>query len=64
MAVLTLKRKLEILSDAAKYDASCASSGTSKRDSSGTKGIGSTEGMGIATPMRRTGAASACSRSC
>lgn len=43
---LTLQRKLAILADAAKYDASCASSGTVKRDS--TKGgIGSTEGSGI-----------------
>ena len=47
MAQLDLRRKLSILADAAKYDASCASSGTSKRDSSGGKGIGSTEGMGI-----------------
>ncbi len=48
MAPLTLKRKLEILSDAAKYDASCASSGTVKRDSVGGKGMGSTDGgMGI-----------------
>ncbi|WP_373284711.1 putative DNA modification/repair radical SAM protein [Tsuneonella deserti] len=39
--------KLGILADAAKYDASCASSGTTKRNSSGGKGIGSTEGMGI-----------------
>ncbi len=39
--------RLKILADAAKYDASCASSGTSKRDSRGGKGIGSTEGMGI-----------------
>jgi putative DNA modification/repair radical SAM protein len=47
MAQLDLKRKLAVLADAAKYDASCASSGTSKRDSLGGKGIGSTEGMGI-----------------
>src|SRR3954467_298756 len=48
MATLTLKRKLAILSDAAKYDASCASSGSVKRDSRGGKGIGSTDqGMGI-----------------
>lgn len=48
MATLTLKRKLAILSDAAKYDASCASSGSSKRDSMGGKGMGSTDGgMGI-----------------
>ena len=47
MAVLDLKRKLAILSDAAKYDASCASSGSGRRDSVGGKGVGSTEGMGI-----------------
>ncbi|RZJ43506.1 MAG: putative DNA modification/repair radical SAM protein [Brevundimonas sp.] len=47
MAQLDLRKKLSILADAAKYDASCASSGTSKRDSTGGKGIGSTEGMGI-----------------
>ncbi|MCD9047264.1 putative DNA modification/repair radical SAM protein [Luteimonas sp. MHLX1A] len=39
--------KLAILADAAKYDASCASSGASKRHSLGTGGIGSTEGTGI-----------------
>src|ERR1700712_4682430 len=48
MAVLDLKRKLAILSDAAKYDASCASSGPSKRDSRDGKGVGSSgPGMGI-----------------
>jgi putative DNA modification/repair radical SAM protein len=47
MAQLDTRRKLAILADAAKYDASCASSGTVKRDSRGGKGIGSTEGMGI-----------------
>jgi putative DNA modification/repair radical SAM protein len=48
VVTLTLKRKLEILSDAAKYDASCASSGSVKRDSLGGKGVGSTDGgMGI-----------------
>ncbi|GHA28253.1 radical SAM protein [Devosia pacifica] len=47
MAQLTLKRKLAILSDAAKYDASCASSGTEKRSSLKSGGIGSTEGSGI-----------------
>ena len=47
MAQLNLREKLEILADAAKYDASCASSGTAKRKSAGGKGIGSTEGMGI-----------------
>jgi putative DNA modification/repair radical SAM protein len=44
---LTLERKLAILSDAAKYDASCASSGTVKRSSKETGSIGSTEGAGI-----------------
>lgn len=47
MTVLDLRRKLAVLADAAKYDASCASSGTSKRDSTGGKGVGSTEGTGI-----------------
>src|SRR6187455_333345 len=44
---MQLDRKLAILADAAKYDASCASSGTTKRNSLGGKGIGSTEGSGI-----------------
>ncbi|MBR0817145.1 putative DNA modification/repair radical SAM protein [Bradyrhizobium liaoningense] len=45
---MDVQRKLEILADAAKYDASCASSGTEKRDSSDGKGMGSTApGMGI-----------------
>src|SRR5688500_10030131 len=47
MAQLGTREKLAILADAAKYDASCASSGSVKRDSLGGKGIGSTEGMGI-----------------
>src|SRR3982750_669726 len=45
---MDLLKKLEILADAAKYDASCASSGTAKRTSLGQQdGLGSTEGMGI-----------------
>ena len=45
---MDLLKKLEILADAAKYDASCASSGTESRNSLGEKqGVGSTEGMGI-----------------
>ena len=45
---MDLQRKLEILADAAKYDASCASSGTETRDSRDGKGMGSTDaGMGI-----------------
>jgi hypothetical protein len=45
---MDLRHKLEILADAAKYDASCASSGTETRDSRDKKGMGSTDaGMGI-----------------
>ncbi|MEP6942256.1 MAG: putative DNA modification/repair radical SAM protein [Betaproteobacteria bacterium] len=44
---MDLARKLSILADAAKYDASCASSGAGGRSSSGSAGIGSTTGMGI-----------------
>ena len=47
MSNQTLQHKLAVLADAAKYDASCASSGTSKRNSLGGRGIGSTEGSGI-----------------
>jgi putative DNA modification/repair radical SAM protein len=43
---MELRQKLEILADAAKYDASCASSGTTQRESR-DGGLGSTEGMGI-----------------
>lgn len=39
--------KLGILADAAKYDASCASSGARKRDSLGGTGVGSAGGAGI-----------------
>jgi putative DNA modification/repair radical SAM protein len=45
---MDMQEKLVILADAAKYDASCASSGTETRDSRDGKGMGSTEaGMGI-----------------
>lgn len=44
---MNLERKLEILADAAKYDASCASSGAAKKDSRGSAGVGSTGGAGI-----------------
>ena len=45
---MQLLDKLSVLADAAKYDASCASSGAGKRDSLGKGGgIGSTGGMGI-----------------
>ena len=42
-----LNDKLAILADAAKYDASCASSGGTARDSLGGRGIGSNDGLGI-----------------
>jgi putative DNA modification/repair radical SAM protein len=44
---MELARKLAILADAAKYDASCASSGAPKRQSSAAGGLGSTTGSGI-----------------
>jgi putative DNA modification/repair radical SAM protein len=43
---MDIAQKLSILADAAKYDASCASSGTSKRNSR-EGGLGSTTGAGI-----------------
>ena len=46
-SLLPVQRKLAVLADAAKYDASCSSSGTAKRNSVGGKGIGSTESAGI-----------------
>lgn len=48
MVSLDLRRKLSVLADAAKYDASCASSGGPKRDSRGGRGVGATDGgMGV-----------------
>ncbi|UWQ64803.1 putative DNA modification/repair radical SAM protein (plasmid) [Leisingera caerulea] len=47
MSKMSVQDKLAILSDAAKYDASCASSGSSKRDSRDGKGLGSNTGAGI-----------------
>ncbi|NAZ36288.1 putative DNA modification/repair radical SAM protein [Rubellimicrobium sp. CFH 75288] len=44
---MSLQDKLAILSDAARYDASCASSGGQRRDSRDGKGLGSTTGAGI-----------------
>ena len=44
---MNLESKLAILADAAKYDASCASSGAVKKNSRDGKGVGSTEGAGI-----------------
>lgn len=47
MTKLTRMEKLSILADAAKYDASCASSGAPQRDSRASGGIGSTTPVGI-----------------
>ncbi len=47
MVKRTLSEKLAILADAAKYDASCASSGGEKRSSKDGKGLGSSGGSGI-----------------
>jgi putative DNA modification/repair radical SAM protein len=44
---VNLNDKLAVLADAAKYDASCASSGGARRNSLDGTGIGSNEGMGI-----------------
>ncbi|RAS38947.1 putative DNA modification/repair radical SAM protein [Paraburkholderia bryophila] len=44
---MELLKKLEILADAAKYDASCASSGAPKRGSRGVDGVGASTGAGI-----------------
>jgi putative DNA modification/repair radical SAM protein len=44
---VNLNAKLAILADAAKYDASCASSGGARRDSTQGRGLGSNEGAGI-----------------
>ena len=47
MSAKPILEKLAVLADAAKYDASCASSGSTKRDSRDGKGLGSTTGSGI-----------------
>ena len=44
---MELDKKLAILADAAKYDASCASSGAVRGNSADGKGVGSTGGAGI-----------------
>src|ERR1700743_1933922 len=43
--MMTVQQKLSILADAAKYDASCASSGSKRAGTS--KGIGHSDGNGI-----------------
>lgn len=44
---MDIRQKLAILADAAKYDASCASSGGHKRNARGSGGLGSVTGNGI-----------------
>lgn len=44
---MDLQRKLEILADAAKYDASCASGGVARKRAAQRGGMGSVEGPGI-----------------
>lgn len=44
---MDIQAKLAVLADAAKYDASPASSGARRRASSNGRGVGSTTGMGI-----------------
>jgi len=46
ICAVDLRRKLQVLADAAKYDASCASSGSKTSRTKGS-GLGSTNGMGI-----------------
>ena len=44
---MDLAKKLAVLADAAKYDASCASSGSRRKPDKSPGGLGSVEGMGI-----------------
>ncbi|MBM7335019.1 putative DNA modification/repair radical SAM protein [Alloalcanivorax marinus] len=44
---MDVTRKLAVLADAAKYDASCASSGAPRRGSRGKAGLGNSNGTGI-----------------
>ncbi len=44
---MDLSKKIAILADAAKYDASCASSGAPRRSSTAAGGLGSTTAVGI-----------------
>ncbi|MEZ6090512.1 MAG: putative DNA modification/repair radical SAM protein [Pirellulaceae bacterium] len=45
--MMDLNNKLRILADAAKYDASCASSGVRRKGATEGKGIGNSSGIGI-----------------
>jgi tetratricopeptide (TPR) repeat protein len=63
-AAVQAAAKLAILADAAKYDASCASSGTPSATAAAARASARPRAWASATLMRRTAAASRCSRSC
>ncbi|MBQ2296892.1 MAG: putative DNA modification/repair radical SAM protein, partial [Ruminiclostridium sp.] len=44
---MTIAEKLQILTDAAKYDVACTSSGVDRADAKSTGGIGSSVACGI-----------------
>ena len=52
---MDIDEKLSILADAAKYDASCASSGGKTRDSLGTGGVGLAAARARRVVLRRVG---------
>ena len=58
---MDLYTKLNILTDAAKYDVACTSSGVDRKGSG--KGMGNCTAAGICHSFQQTGAASLCSRS-
>lgn len=59
MQEMSLMEKLNILSDAAKYDVACTSSGSNRRGDG--KGIGNTVNAGnLSQLLRRMADASAC----
>ena len=58
MQEMSLMEKLNILSDAAKYDVACTSSGSNRRGDG--KGIGNTVNAESVTAFQRMADASAC----
>lgn len=57
---MDLMDKLRILTDSAKYDAACTSSGSDRGGQAGM--LGARWGSAFVTALRRTGGASPCSR--
>lgn len=53
-----VREKLNILADAAKYDVSCASSGSDRKNKN--KGLGNSTGMGICHSYTEDGPAFRC----